>query len=359
MLHAIIMAGGAGTRFWPASTKEIPKQLLDLASSRTMIQETVDRLGDLAPAERTMIVTNRRLETSIREQLPDLPADSVVGEPCKRDTAPCVGLAAILVAHQDPDAVMIVMPADHVIRPEAKFRSAVEYAASLLEEDPTRIVTFGIRPTYPAASYGYIERGEVLPGSDRLLTFQIKDFHEKPSVEVAQEYLDRGGFYWNAGIFVWRAQTILDALKKFEPEMHDRLMTIAGSIGTPEYAKTLEQEFSAIEGKSIDYAVMEHYENRLIVEASFEWDDVGNWSSLARLNEPDEEGNIVIGRHVGYHTVNSIIRGHGEHLVATLGMKNCIIVHTPQATLVANREDEESIRQLVSLIEQRGWSHYL
>ncbi|QDU97603.1 mannose-1-phosphate guanylyltransferase [Lignipirellula cremea] len=359
MLHAIIMAGGAGTRFWPASTKDLPKQLLDLASQRTMIQETCDRLGDLVPANRTFIVTNQRLVEGIAAQLPDLPAGSIVGEPCKRDTAPCVGLAAALVAHQDPDGVMVVMPADHVIRPSSKFRSAIEFAAGLVEEAPERIVTFGIRPTYPAATYGYIERGAPLPDQGEYKTFQINQFREKPSVEVAEEYLQRGGFYWNAGIFLWKASTILQALEKFEPKMFGHIQTIAQAIGTDAFAEVLEREFAAIEGKSIDYAVMERHENRLVVEAPFEWDDVGNWSSLARLNEPDENGNIVIGRHVGVDTAGSIIRSSGQHLVATLGMQDCIIVHTPTATMVANRKDEESVRKLVEMIGERGWHEYL
>jgi len=353
------MAGGSGTRFWPASRNNHPKQLLNLAGEQSMIQDTVARLGDLAPPERVRIITNQRLVDGIAQQLPALPPGAVVGEPCKRDTAPCVGLAAVLVAHDDPEATMVVMPADHVITPDAKFRSALQYAATLLEADPERIITFGIRPTFPAASYGYIERGESIPVNDEPPTFRVRRFREKPSVEVAQEYLDMGNFYWNSGIFVWKAQTVLNALQRFEPEMSAHLQKIGAAIGQPDYEEVLSREFAAISGKSIDYAVMEGYENRLVVEAPFSWDDVGNWSSIMRLQGADEDGNTISGRHVGVNSAGVIVRGDEKHLIATVGMKDCIVVHTPDATLVANRRDEESIRALVKIIEQNGWQEYL
>jgi len=359
MLYAVIMAGGAGTRFWPASRQDTPKQLLDLASSQTMIQDTAGRLGELAPADRTLVITNQRLVEPIAQQLPELPAENIVGEPCKRDTAPCVGLAAALIAAKDPEAMMLVMPADHVIRPESKFRETVSYAIGLVEADPQRIITFGIRPSYPAATYGYIERAESLGAKGSPLTFRVDRFREKPSVEIAQEYLDTGNFYWNAGIFIWKAKTILAALEKFEPEMAKHLAKIGAAVGTDQYDKTLEQEFTAIKGKSIDYAVMERYDDVVVVEAPFDWDDVGNWSSISRLNKPDENGNIILGKHAGVRSTNNIIRAEDGHLIATLGMKDCIIVHTPKATLVANRRDEESIRELVDAIKAGGLEEYL
>ena len=209
MLHAVIMAGGAGTRFWPASRAALTKQLLDLAGERTMIQATVDRLGEMVPPERLLVVTNRQLVEPMAQQLPLVPRAALIGEPCKRDTAPCVGLAALLVSHADPEATMVVMPADHVIAPDESFRAAIASAVAMVEAEPQRIVTFGIKPTYPAESYGYIERGEALAGSQ---AFRVAKFREKPKAEVAAEYLATGRFYWNAGIFVWKAKTILAAL---------------------------------------------------------------------------------------------------------------------------------------------------
>jgi mannose-1-phosphate guanylyltransferase len=360
MLHAIIMAGGSGTRFWPTSRNASPKQLLDLAGGRTMIQATVDRLGELASPERTLVVTNRRLVDAISQQLPDLPPESLIGEPCKRDTAPCIGLAAALVSRNDPDAVMVVMPADHVIRPTEQFQRAIQHAVKMVDQEPSRIVTFGISPSYAAESFGYIERGEdVEVTSDAPATYRVVRFREKPSAATAKEYLSAGNFYWNSGIFVWKAATILEALRKYEPEMMSHLNTIADAAGTANFEEVLDREFSAIKGKSIDYAVMEHYEDVVVVEAPFQWDDVGSWQSLARLRDSDENGNTIIGKHLGISTQNSIVRSAEDHLIVTIGLDDCIVVHTPDATLVARKDQEEAVREVVKQLEERGWQEYL
>jgi mannose-1-phosphate guanylyltransferase len=360
MLHAIIMAGGSGTRFWPTSRNASPKQLLDLAGGRTMIQATVDRLGELASPERTLVVTNRRLVDAISQQLPDLPPESLIGEPCKRDTAPCIGLAAALVSRNDPDAVMVVMPADHVIRPTEQFQRAIQHAVKMVDQEPSRIVTFGISPSYAAESFGYIERGEdVEVTSDAPATYRVVRFREKPSAATAKEYLSAGNFYWNSGIFVWKAATILEALRKYEPEMMSHLNTIADAAGTANFEEVLDREFSAIKGKSIDYAVMEHYEDVVVVEAPFQWDDVGSWQSLARLRDSDENGNTIIGKYLGISTQNTIVRSAEDHLIVTIGLDDCIVVHTPDATLVARKDQEEAVREVVKQLEERGWQEYL
>lgn len=358
MLHAIIMAGGSGTRFWPASRADRPKQLLDLVGGESMIEATVRRLGACVPMSRVLIVTNRRLVQPIRTLMPDLPESAVIGEPCKRDTAPCIGLAALLVRQTDPHAIMAVMPSDHVIGTDDVFQKAIADAAQLVQDDPTRIVTFGIRPTYPAESFGYIERGVPLAsGSDR--TFRVERFREKPNAAAAKEFLDSGNFYWNSGIFVWSAATILQELQQHEPEMYRHLEAIQQSIGTPQFLEVLDREFSAIQGKSIDFAVMEHARNVLVIEAPFAWDDVGSWQSLARLRPGDDQGNTIIGRFLGIDTRGSIIRTSQEHLIVTLGMEDCIVVHTEDATLVASKHHEESVRNVVKLLEERGWAEYL
>jgi len=361
MLHALIMAGGAGTRFWPLSRRDRPKQLLDLIGGGTMIQQTYRRLGELAPPERTLVMTNGRLVAPMREQLAELPAESVIGEPCKRDTAPCIGFAAALFAARDPEAVMVVMPADHVIEPVSAFQQAVLHAVSLVEADPTRLVTFGIAPTHPAEIFGYIERAdEIQPGqSAAAKTFRVANFKEKPRADVARRYVDSGNYYWNAGIFVWKATTILSALEAREPEMHARLVTIADALGRDDFDALFEREFEAIAGKSIDYAVMEHAENVLVVEAPFQWDDLGSWQALARLRGADNRGNTVDARHLGIDTTGCIIRGEEDHVVVTVGVEDLIVVQTERATLVAPRDREESIREIVKQLEQRGWEDYL
>jgi mannose-1-phosphate guanylyltransferase len=366
MLHAVIMAGGAGTRFWPESRGARPKQLLPLAGPRTMIQATLDRLEGLIPTERTLVVTNERLAAAIAEQLPSLPRDRILGEPCRRDTAPCIGWAAFTALRDDAEATLLMLPADHVIDPTPVFQAAVRQAAALVGESPGRIVTFGIPPTYPAESFGYIHRGELLPtkqpaaaGKTSAVAYSVRRFREKPNAAVAREYLAAGGFYWNSGIFVWRASTILEAIARHQPDMHRRLQSISVAAGTPVEAEVLQREFAAIRGISIDYAVMEHADDVAVIEAPFSWDDVGSWQALARLRGEDDSGNTVAAEHVGIDTQHSILRGPAGHLIVTLGVSDLIVVHTPDVTLVADRRREESIRQLVKLLEERGLTEYL
>lgn len=363
MLHAIVMAGGAGTRFWPASRAALPKQLLPLAGTTTLLEDTVHRLHGLVPADRIMIVTAARLLDAVRRQLPQVPAASLVGEPCKRDTAPCIGLAALLVSRDDPDATMAVMPSDHVIRPAEKFCEAIDLAAEIVEASPERLVTFGIAPTYPAESFGYIQTGEPLAppvGANVVADIRrVASFKEKPAASVAREYLTAGGYLWNAGIFVWKARAILDALATHEPECLARLEAIAAAWDTADRDVVFAREFSAIKGISIDYAVLEKATDVVVIEAPFSWDDLGGWSAVARQRGVDEDGNTVVGRHLGIDSTGTIVHSDGDHLVVTMGLEDMLVVHTPDATLVAARTHEEAVRKVVAEIEKRGWVEYL
>lgn len=365
MLHAVIMAGGSGTRFWPASTKTTPKQLLTLVGDRSMIQSTSDRLAGMVPAANQWVVTNKTLVSAISEQLADLNPSNIIGEPCKRDTAPCVGLAASLLAVADPDAIMLVLPADHVIGTVEQFQHAIQQGVTLIEAAPSRIVTYGIRPSYAAESFGYIERGTTVEGKGAIEgkkaseAFEVLRFREKPDKATAQQYLASGTFYWNSGIFLWRAQTILDALRKYEPEMMVHLDAIAASVGQPNFAEVLEEQFGAIQGKSIDYAVMEHYKPVVVIEAPYQWDDVGSWQALARMVAPDKDGNTVQGSHVGIDTKGSIVRSEHGHTVVTIGIEDLIIVHTKKATLVAPKAAEERFREAVKKMEEQGLGELL
>ncbi|MEQ1827675.1 MAG: mannose-1-phosphate guanylyltransferase, partial [Pirellula sp.] len=237
MLHAVIMAGGSGTRFWPASRQIKPKQLLKMGSQRTMLQTTFDRMQGLVSSEHVLVLTNNQLTDAVVAQLPDLPLEHIVGEPFKRDTAPCIGVAASLVQAADADGIMVVMPSDHVIEPRSEFHRAIRAGVKLVEEDPTRIVTFGIRPNYPAESFGYIQRGAAIDSVPGTATFRVDRFREKPDRKTAEEYVNAGTFYWNSGIFLWKATTILEALEKYEPQMHAHIKNIARDIGTANFQK--------------------------------------------------------------------------------------------------------------------------
>lgn len=360
MLHAIVMAGGSGTRFWPASRAALPKQLLPLAGNTTLLQDTVARLDGLVPSDRTMIVTSARLLEAVRRQVPGLPASALVGEPCKRDTAPCIGLAALLVARDDPAATMAVMPSDHVIKPTADFQRAILQAAAMVEAAPGRLVTFGVRPSYPAESFGYIQQGPRLattPGDAP--AHAVARFREKPPASVAAEYVAAGTYLWNAGIFVWKAATIIAALDERQPETMAHLRRIAAAWDGPDRERVFAEDFAAIKGISIDYAVLEHAADVAVIEAPFAWDDLGGWSAAARQRSADDAGNTSVGRHLGIESTGTIVHAGDGHLVVTLGLKDILVVHTPDATLVADRAHEEGVRKVVAELEKRGWHEYL
>lgn len=360
VLHAVIMAGGSGTRFWPASRNARPKQLLNLVGGATMLRSTRDRLEGLVSAEQTLVMTNKHLVEQVREQLPAVPPEQIVGEPYKRDTAACIALAASLIHHADPNGVMLVLPADHIISTDAQFHDCMSAGVKLIEEAPDRIVTFGIRPTYAAESFGYVQRAEALTNEGVSGAYKVDSFREKPNRETADTYLSAGTYYWNSGIFMWRAKTILDALRKYEPEMMKHIDAISAAMGTPGFDVTMDREFSKIDGRSIDYAVMEHYDDVAVIEATFNWDDVGSWQAIGRLTEPDEQGNCVQGKYLPIQSQRMIVYGEQEdHLLVTIGMQDTIVVHTSNATLVAPKDEEERVREVVKQLKSREWDDYL
>jgi mannose-1-phosphate guanylyltransferase len=364
MLHAVVMSGGTGTRFWPQSRKARPKQLLPLIGDKSMIRETVDRVRPWIPAERTWVVTNKLQHKATAEELPEVPADQMLIEPQGRNTAPCIGLAAICLLARDPDAIMLVMPADHVIQPPEAFQEAVERAVKAIEQNSERLVLFGVPPTFPSTGFGYIERSErAVAGIEGI--HGVESFREKPVLSVAEEYVASGRFLWNCGIFVWKAQTILSALEAHEPTIHERLEKLRPAIGTPQWHNKLQVEFPLMRSISIDHAVLERAatdeggRNAHVIEAPFEWDDLGSWLSLSRRIDPDESGNTVRGPHSGLETRNCIISSTEGHLIGTIGVEDLVIVHTPDATLVARRGDEQEIRQLIEQIKAQGYEKHL
>jgi mannose-1-phosphate guanylyltransferase len=359
MLYAVIMAGGSGTRFWPKSRRHKPKQLLQLYGDSTMIQQTVDRIAALVPPERVLIITGADQAEAIREQLPTVPSTNVICEPCPRDTAPCVGLAASIVNKADPQGTMIVMPADHVIEPPEKFQKTVQAAVSIIDEDPTAFVTFGIKPTRAETGYGYIERGEALGEVDGIGVHRVKQFREKPNRETAEAFIASGRFAWNSGIFIWRARAILDALAHHKPDIAARLARISQSIGLPDESTVLAREFPLMEKIPIDKAVMEKAENVRVLEVVYDWNDVGDWRSLSGLVPPDAHGNTIQGPVLPVETKNCIVVSDGEGMIATLGVDDLVIIQSGGATLVARKDQLDRLKGLVEGLDKAGFGSLL
>ena len=359
MLHVVVMAGGSGTRFWPKSRRNRPKQLLSLSGEGTMIQQTVARIGDLAPPERVWVVTGADQAEGVRAQLPDVPAGDVVAEPCPRDTAPCVGLAAAMIAKADPDAVMAVMPADHIISPAATFQKTLAAAVAAVEEDPTAFVTLGVKPTRAETGYGYIERGESLGSPGGISLHRVAQFREKPDRATAEKFLADGRFAWNAGLFVWKARAILDAIAEFCPGLSAALGRIAQSLGTADQARTIAHEFPRMERIPIDKAVMEKAPNVRVLEVTYDWSDVGDWRSLAEVLPADERGNTLQGPVRAVDTKGSILIADDGHLIAALGVEDLVVIQSGGATLVAKRDQLDRLKGLVEGLGEAGYGSYL
>jgi len=294
----------------------------------------------------------------MRDQVPQLPKGNIVAEPMGRDSGACIGLAALIARKNDPDAVIVMCPADHILRPAERFLDVVNAAADLAA-DSGQLATFGIKPTYPATGYGYIHRGEGIDADGGVPAFKVERFVEKPDVAKAQEFLDSGEYYWNSGVFVWSAKTILSAIEQFMPELHEGLGRIEPALGTPEQADAIRREYEPLLKVSIDYGVMEKAEDVIVLEADYEWDDVGSWLAIERLHPADESGNVVVGKHEGINTNNCIIMSEGNHIVGTIGVSDLIIVQTPDATLVCAKQDAAEVKQMVETFKKKGLKQYL
>jgi mannose-1-phosphate guanylyltransferase len=318
------------------------------------------------PPERTWVITAGAHRAEVLKQLPELLPEQVVGEPCGRDTAACIGLGAALISRQDPDAVMLVMPADHVIEPVQEFRRGVHVADQMAEEHPGALITFGIPPTYPATGYGYIHRGPEVATRQGVSVYRAspapgedKAFREKPAFDVAERYVVAGEYYWNSGIFVWKVTAIMGQLRAQQPKLLAAVERIADAWPTPRRDEVLRREYEALARVSIDFAIMEHAPEVLVVQAPFRWDDVGSWLALERMHPQDADGNTVLATHCGLKTRGCVIVADPGQLVATVGVDNLLIVQDGDAILVADRREEGTVKQVVEDLKKKGLEKYL
>ncbi|MGR3218342.1 MAG: mannose-1-phosphate guanylyltransferase, partial [Candidatus Anammoxibacter sp.] len=358
LLFAVIMAGGSGTRFWPWSREKKPKHTLNISGKESLLAETVRRISSNIPISNVFIVTTQVQSKIIRDILPDIPKENIVAEPFGRDTAPCIGLAASIINQRHSDAVMAVMPADHIITPEDKFVKTLDIAYTIAKESSS-LVTLGIRPDTPSVHYGYIHRGGSKQVINGIPVYNVSEFKEKPDKDTAQEYLDTGEYYWNSGIFVWSTETILACIKQFMPDLSSGLSRIQQHLNTPDVAKVIAEEYKHFKKISIDYGIMEKAKDVRVLETDFSWDDIGTWKALERLNEQDDAGNTVAAKHAGINTDNCIIIGENDHLITTANVADLIIVQTKDATLICNKNKDEDIKKLVKKLKEQGFDRYL
>ena len=344
-IYALILAGGSGERFWPLSRRSRPKQLLRLVSERTLLEETVARLEGLVSLERTLILTNVEQEKAVRDLLKTFPKQNIIAEPAKRDTAAAVALGAGWVAACDHAATMLTLPADHVIADRGAFQETMKTAAAAAEETGA-LVTIGIKPTWACPGFGYIEQGEPvrLRGDGKIVVHRVVRFREKPNIDLAESFLRKGNFRWNAGMFVWSVPTVLSEFNRHAPELADFISQVRSS---KDLDTVLHERFAKLPRISFDYAIMEKADRVLVVEASFDWDDVGSWQAVARYFKNDEHGNAANTALIALESSDNVIFNDGETTVALLGVHNLIVVRTADAILICHRHQAEKIKNLV------------
>lgn len=345
MIYAVIMAGGKGERFWPQSRLRTPKQLLSITGDKPMIRETVDRLGNITGSDKILIVTNDVQAPAIKKIVPDLPGEHVIAEPCGRNTAACIALAAAYIDAQDSEAVMVVLPADHVIHDVDSFSRNITDAASVAEQH-NALCTIGIEPTFAATGYGYIKADDTIDSHTTTPFYSVAQFTEKPDAETAQQFLDSGNYYWNSGIFVWKNKVFLREVEKHMPELYEGYRAIRNAIGTDSLNDVVAQVYPNLPNISVDYGIMEKADRVIMATSGFDWDDVGSWDAVAKHFEPDTQGNIVRGKFVGVDTRDCIVYS-GDKLVAGVGIDNLIVVVTDDAVLLCDKSRAQDVKQIV------------
>lgn len=358
MVYSVIMAGGIGSRFWPRSREVLPKQFLNVLGGATLLQNTCARMQDIVPMERTYVVTHKRYAELTRSQLPDLRRHQVLAEPISRNTAPCIAYAAARLRAVDDEAVMIALPADHLVRNKEAFHRVLEVAVDAARQSDA-LVTIGITPTHPETGYGYIqfEDDHGRAGSE-LRAHPVRTFAEKPNIATAERFLDSGDFVWNSGIFVWRVDTILGRFRKHLPKVYEAFDSIADALGTPKEAEAVAAAYHKCPRISIDYGVMERSGGVMVVPGSFGWSDIGDWRAVYDLSDKDRHGNVLRGPAVVQDTSRSYVHADSR-LVVCVGMHDIVVVDTEDAVLVCHRESAQEVRHVVDWMRAHRWKEYV
>lgn len=352
-MFSVIMAGGVGQRFWPRSRRKHPKQLLDLTGQGSMIKLTVDRLKNLSSPDEIFIITNLAQRAAVEKEVEGkVPSANIIGEPQGRNTAPAIGLGALLLQRKHPDSTMLVLPADHMIEPVEKFEITIR-AASRYVSDHDVLLTFGIRPTRPATGYGYIHAGEDVHGPDGMKIYRTRAFLEKPDVETANRFLSEGTYFWNSGMFIWKAGRILAEIDKHIPDLSRLLSDIGHGLDSEDLDSVLASSYSQAPSVSIDYGVMEKAEDVAVIEANFHWNDVGSWEYVRDIRPIDSEGNSVVGDHILVDSRDNTVFSP-DRLIGMIGVENLVVVDGGDSILVCKRDRVQDIRKIVQELKRKG-----
>lgn len=355
-MYAVIMAGGGGTRLWPKSRERHPKQMHPLVGAKPLVQEMTERLHRIVGDGRVFIIANSHHAQGIEGVMPSM-AGRILVDPYRRDTAGCVGLAAVYISKLDPNAVMGVFPADHFMSSEDEFEKAVRVAGGLAEAG--HVVTIGVRPRAPETGYGYIEMGDLSHTVDGQQVYCVRRFVEKPDRKTAGEYCASGRFLWNSGVFVWSIPTVLRLFKKHLPDTYDRLMRIREAIGMPDEEVVVDREYEQMKRISIDYGIMEKLDDMLVLPGDFGWSDIGSWTSVCDVLPKDPDGNTVRASHIGLDTRNCLVLGEEGRVVATVGVEDLIIVDTGDALLICRKDRAQDVKKVVDKLKEQGMEEYL
>ena len=353
--YVVIMAGGIGSRFWPYSRNNFPKQFLDvLNTGQSLLQMTVQRFKTVCPAENIYIVTNKDYENLVKEQLPALQPEQILSEPVKRNTAPCVAYASYKIRQKNPEATMVVAPSDHAIFNETEFIQSIKKALSEAEQG-NKLITLGIKPNRPETGYGYIQYIEDASSEMK----KVKTFTEKPQLELAKKFIESGDFVWNAGIFIWRADTIIKAFEEFLPDQAEIFEEGNGQFYSIEEEKFIRKAYSQCKSISIDYGIMEKAENVYVMLADFGWSDLGSWNSLHEIREKDGDRNAIDGNVLLFDSRECIVKGDDDRLIVAQGLEGYLIAQCDDVTLICKKDDEQRFREYVSEVKSKKGDKFL
>jgi len=358
-MYAAIMAGGEGTRLWPASRDTCPKQFINVLGGRPLVVQTLERLEGLLPPENLLVLVNHKHQEAARRLLTDLPDENLVVEPRIRDTGPCIGLACEIIRKRAGDQTVVCLPSDHVIDPAEALRQCLRRAETCVQADPGALYAIGIRPTYPATGYGYLLRGETVGEVDGEPVFEVASFHEKPSIALAEAYFDAGDYFWNSGICFGRTDAILEEIRRHQPELAEGLKQLVPDLDTDRQATALARVYPRFPRINVSDGVMEKADQVRVIEGHFAWDDVGTWRILQAHLGADEDANVAQGEAVTVDSRGNLIYAADDQLVAALGVRDLVIVVTPDATLVTTRDKVEDVKKLVAHLKAQHMDRFL